>query len=397
LGIEAGQLFIPGKNVDVTDWMLEVLGGVAGFAMIRYLQRRLSAPTGKAAALGPRPPDLDTMDTMKGTNAVGAQMQGRQASAIIGIGIGILAVMAWFATRSDLVPYNVRELVDGKHPFLSVILLAGAVYWIMGFPVLIVQWLTRGELYLLSLPVLALIHGLVAWILLRFAVPIESIHDIVGSPVLDWPWEWEMFGRFLALFSLWTVGATAGGIIASWHIFPGNKSALLAWIVGALLLIPISYYVVVVAAATDNLVELMAGSGSLGAFLLIGLSITGVALGGMKGVLALIPGAVRRMPAVAWVLGAGILAYGALYYGTEQIIVKYNQVFSALQFLLSSSRTKLAGPGELLIRYATLYCFLIATITMVQYPLWRWIISAPGQRGRHMGIGKHIPSSIAKF
>jgi hypothetical protein len=238
---------------------------------------------------------------------------------------------------------------------------------------------------------------LIAWILLRFAVPIESIHDIVGSPVLDWPWEWEMFGRFLALFSLWTVGATAGGIIASWHIFPGNKSALLAWIVGALLLIPISYYVVVVAAATDNLVELMAGNGSLGAFLLIGLSITGVALGGMKGVLALIPGVARRMPAASWVLGAGILAYGALYYGTEQIIVKYNQVFSALQFLLSSNRTKLAGPGELLIRYAMLYCFLIATIIMVQYPVWRWIMSLSAQRGRHIEIGERIPSSIVKF
>lgn len=397
LGIEAGQLFIPGKNVDVTDWMLEVLGGVAGFAIIRYLHLRLSAPAGRAAALGQRPPELNTMDTIKGTNPAGAQMQPRQAGTIIAIGIGILTVMAWLATRSDMVPYNVRELVDEKHPFLSVLLLAGAIYWIIGFPVLIVQWLAQGELYLLSLPVLALIHGLIAWILLRFAVPIESIHDIVGYPVLDWPWEWEMFGRFLALFSLWTVGATAGGIIASWHIFPGNKSALLAWIVGAFLLIPISYYVVVVAAATDNLVELMAGNGSLGAFLLIGLSITGVALGGMKGVLALIPGAAGRMPAAAWVLSAGILTYGALYYGTEQIIVKYNQVFSALQFLLSSNRTKLAGQGELLVRYVALYCFLVAAIIMVQYPLWRWLTPGPRQGGTQRQIGGHMHSSITRF
>jgi hypothetical protein len=331
----------------------------------------------KAAALETRVSGLDTRRDM---DVTGAQMQGWRAGAIIATGIGILAVIAWLATHSDLVPYNVRELVDKSHPFLSAILLAGSVYWITGFPVLIVQGLTRGELFLLNLPFLALIHGLIAWILLRFAVPIESIHDIVGSPVLDWPWEWEMFGRFLALFSLWTVGATAGGIIASWHILPGNKSALLAWTVGALLLIPVSYYIVVVAAATDNLVELMASNGSLGAFLLIGLSIMGVALGGMKGALALIPGTRRRMQAAAWVLGASILTYGALYLGTEQIIVKYNQVFSALQFLLSSSRTELAGPGELLIRYATLYCFLIATIIMVQYPLWRWIMSAPGQR-----------------
>ena len=151
-------------------------------------------------------------------------------------------------------------------PFVRSILLAALLYWAAGFPVLIAQWLARGELYLLSFLPLVLLHGLIAWVLLWSAVPSESIHDIVGSPVLAWPWEWELLGRFLALFSLWSVAATAGGLIAAWRIFPDAKSALLGWTMGACLLIPFSYYVVVVAASTDNLVELIANNGGMAHF-----------------------------------------------------------------------------------------------------------------------------------
>lgn len=377
-GIEVGQLFIPGKNVDVTDWMLEVLGGIAGFAIIQYLNRMLfrAAPnTASLSAPMPAVGEIGMMGTMGTTGTMRAEMRGRRALAVTAIGIVIWVGIAWLIMRSSLTPYNVRELVDSRHPLLSLVLLAGWFYWITGFPVLIVQWLTRGEMYLLSLPHLALIHGLVAWILLRFAVPMESIHDIVGSPILNWPWEWEMLGRFLALFSFWTVSATAGGIIAVWHTLPGVKSALLGWAVGALLLIPISYYVVVVSAATDNLVELIARNGSAGAFLLLGVAITGILFGGTKVALALIPGAEWRARAAAWALGSCAISYLALYSGTEQIIVKYNQVFSALQFLLSSDRSHLAGPSELVVRYIAVWSFLVAAIAMVQYPIWRWVIS----------------------
>ena len=109
--------------------------------------------------------------------------------------------------------------------------------------------------------------------------------------------------------------------------------------------------------------------------LLIGLAITGIFFGGTKVALALIPGAARRTRAAAWTLGSCALAYLALYSGTEQILVKYDQVFSALQFLLSSDRSHLAGPSELVVRYIAVWSFLVAAIAMVQYPIWRWVIS----------------------
>jgi hypothetical protein len=73
-----------------------------------------------------------------------------------------------------------------------------------------------------------------------------------------------------------------------------------------------------------------------------------------------------------WVLVAGLLTYLALYLGLEQVIVKYGQVFSAMQFLLSSDRTQLVGPGELLFRYAAIYFGMVIAIAMVQNPIWQW-------------------------
>jgi VanZ family protein len=383
-GIELGQLFVPEKNVDVTDWALEVLGGVIGFAMIRYLNRRLQA-SGKMEVSHERPDEMDVVDVGGTMGSISPEIRGGRVLGLIAAGLVLWVMIAWLAMRSSLTPYNVRELMDDRYPLLSLVLLAGCFYWTTGFPVLIVQRMARGQLYLLSLPPLALAHGLIAWVLLRFAVPMESIYDIVGAPVLAWPWEWEIFGRFLALFSFWSVAASAAVIVAAWRFLPGVKSALLGWLVGACLFIPMSYYIVVPAAATDNLVELMADNGGVGAFLLIGLAMAWMAFGGMNGALALIPNATKWATAVAWMLGSGVLAYLALYFGTEQMIVKYDRVFSALQFLLSSNRSTLAEPGELMVRYAALYVFFIAAMIMVQYPLWRWIMTISPRSARTAG------------
>ena len=36
-GIEIGQVFLPGKIADTTDWFLETLGGVLGYVCLRML------------------------------------------------------------------------------------------------------------------------------------------------------------------------------------------------------------------------------------------------------------------------------------------------------------------------------------------------------------------------
>lgn len=376
--IELTQMGLLGRTADVTEPILLLLVG-----WVLSITQSFGTP-GKREVETPA-------SQLQPAVEIHPEMSGKHALGLIATGIAVCVAIGWLITQSPLTPYNIRELVYDGHPVRSLALLAALLYWVIGFPILMAQWLARGELYLLSFPPLVLLHGLIAWLLLWSSVPSESIHDIIGSPVLAWPWEWESLGRFLALFSFWSIAATAGGIIAGWHTLPGAKSALLGWLVGACLLIPISYYVVVVAAATDNLVELIAGNGSVVAFLLIGVAMTVMTFGGTKGALALVPGAAWRVRAAAWVLGSGVLAYLALYFGTEQVIVKYGQVFSALQFLLSSDRSHLAQPDELVVRYTALYGLFIAAMIMVQYPLWRRVMSASPQPGRH--VGKRLRSS----
>ncbi|MEO6561578.1 MAG: hypothetical protein ABIN99_00820, partial [Nitrosospira sp.] len=375
--IELVQMGLLGRTADVTEPILVLLVG-----WVLSATQSPGTPTRQEIRMPVPQPRL--------ISVIHTGMSGKRSLGLVATGIAICVAIGWLIMRSPLTPYNVRELVYEGHPFRSLLLLAALLYWSAGFPVLIAQWLARGEMYLLSFSPLVLLHGLIAWVLLWSSVPSEALHDIVGYPILAWPWEWEVLGRFLALFSLWSVAATAGALVAAWRILPDAKSALLGWAMGACLLIPFSYYIVVVLASTDNLVELIANNGSVGSFLLIGLAMVGISFGGTKAALALIPRVVRRTRAAAWVLGSGVLAYLAIYFGTEQVIVKFNQVFSALQFLLSSDRAHLAGPSELAVRYIALWGFLIAAIVLVQNPLWRLVISESPPLGTPASLG-HYP------
>jgi glycopeptide antibiotics resistance protein len=52
LGIELGQVLLPGKFPDTTDWFLESLGGILGYALFRMASGRLSA-AGRRRNTGP--------------------------------------------------------------------------------------------------------------------------------------------------------------------------------------------------------------------------------------------------------------------------------------------------------------------------------------------------------
>jgi glycopeptide antibiotics resistance protein len=52
LGIELGQVLLPGKIPDATDWFLESLGGILGYVVFRMVSGRLSA-AGRPRKTGP--------------------------------------------------------------------------------------------------------------------------------------------------------------------------------------------------------------------------------------------------------------------------------------------------------------------------------------------------------
>ena len=117
----------------------------------------------------------------------------------------VLAAIIWAVPHVPAIPYNIRELVAQQSPIVSAFFLAIAVAWVFGFPGWAAVHMICREQTPAFLPVYMLLHAIVAWVLLRWTVPLESIHDVVGAPVLGWPWEWELIGRFTGLFALWTV------------------------------------------------------------------------------------------------------------------------------------------------------------------------------------------------
>lgn len=349
--VELGQVMLPAKIADTTDWLLAWLGGLAGYAVARRVLRapRVAAPKRHAVAPAPE----------SGSPPAPARLP-RAAHVVLAVGLMTAAI--FIGTRLDFVPYNVRELLNPAHAALAAFLLALAVYWLAAFPV----WLARREMSgaarMALLPLGLLVYGGVAFLLLGGAVPDESLFDLAGSPILDWPGQWETGLRWMAL--LLVPGASIYLAVQSVRRWRGKPlGALHFW--AALPAFALAYWVVVVEAATDNLVELIA-TPSLPAWL---------ALCGWLYLLCLAAALLASplKPAErpwAWGVAGLSLPLGGLllYLGLAGDIDKYGQHFSALQFLLSRDRQHYASPMAVWLRYAGLHVLVIAALAFLQWP-----------------------------
>ncbi|MEQ1602884.1 MAG: VanZ family protein [Methylophilaceae bacterium] len=282
-----------------------------------------------------------------------------------------ITLLIFGATHISSVPYNVKELISQSSPIKSALLLALTFSWVLSFPAWATKYLARSEGKYVLMPAFIFIHGIITWIILHISVPPESIHDIVGSPILNWPWEWERIGRFMALFVLWSV-TLFGAVMITLRTWVPNYSRLLwMWIIISTLLFPVSYFVVIKQAATDNLYELLDGGGTPVACMWVVAGIFVLALAGTQ--LARAAGSrfqVGAIQGILWGIISFPLTYLALNAGFESYIIKYDQVFSAFQFLLSQDRAHYAEPTELLLRYAIVHGVLLLTIAVCQLPFF---------------------------
>ena len=142
-------------------------------------------------------------------------------------------------------------------------------------------------------------------------------------------------------------------------------------------LLPTAYIVVIQQAATDNITELVAGNGSPMASLWIATGIFMLSLAGAQ--LAVGLGSGTRAGIIRgaiWSIVSFPLTYLALNAGFEPYIMKYDQVFSALQFLLSQDRSHYATPMELLLRYGAAHAALLSVATASQAPFLRLAVRA---------------------
>ena len=229
------------------------------------------------------------------------------------------------------------------------------------------RWPVSGLARLVQLPLGLLGYGVVVFLLLDAAVPDESLFDLAGSPVLGWPWQWELGLRWVALTLI--PGALiylAAQTVRRWR---GRRlSALHFWAV--LPVLGLAYWGVVVQAATDNLVELMATPLSL-AFVALCAWLYIVFLA--SALLASPAAGPQRTLRLAGAFVSLPLAALFLYLGLAGTIDKYGEQFSAMQFLLSADRQHYAAMSVIWLRYGALHVLVIAVLAFIQWPHFRAI------------------------
>lgn len=347
--IELGQVMLPHKIADTTDWFLAWAGGLAGYALARRFVR---APRVVAA------PNVSPSESAR-PNAASQPVVWHFLLSTAG-----LALVLWILDQAAFVPYNVRELLRHDSPARSALLLAVVCYWIAVWPLWLARRRASGAARLLQLPFGLFVYGLVAFLLLRLAVPEESLHDLVGSPILGWG-IWETGARWIALAAV--PGAMLYLAAQSVRRWRGRTlGAIHFWV--ALPVLAVAYWAVVHRAATDNLVELIATPRPLAFAALCG------ALWLLFFAAALIASpqsaSMRFGRPVVAVLSLP-LAASLVHFGLVDQIDKYGQRFSALQFLLSVDRQNYAAPAYIWLRYAGVHVLVIAGLAFIQWPHFR--------------------------
>lgn len=356
--VEAGQVFLPGKFADTTDAGLGALGAWLGWRLAAWLH----APVTQTVEAEPRQPRMASA-AKAGQVEMASWLDWPTLNSFLAL-TGLLVVIAHLPS----VPYNVRELVaTGPGGVVSAAALAACGLLLARLP-LIVNRMPAWSVLLA--PFAAPMAGVLAYAGLRVAVPLESIHDVVGAPVWGWPWEWERLLRFSAL---WTAGSFAVGLAGLLVAAVLQPIRWVAWFNGALVVAVLAYplyWFIVVEAATDNLTELLADHAALASLVWVGAGFWGVALAGSALAAAVVhPRRWGRLLPV-WVTGLVLAPWGLLS-GLEPAVVKYGQVFSAVQFLLSARRDAYIEGAELWIRLAAALCGAMLILAVLQYPDWR--------------------------
>jgi VanZ family protein len=359
LALEIGQRNVPGRTGDVTTPLLVVVMWILAW---RHVGSAALVEPLRERATTAQPPGAPTVMPEVLRRVPHGPAVSQYLILMLALAIGI-----WSIGQLPGVPYNVRELLYAGHPFRSALLLAIALLLTLAIPVLLVTSSLNRRI--LPVVVLLALNALLTWLVVVNAVASESIHDIVGSPVLHWPGQTETCLRFVALHAAITLLVTGGAIVASVFLQSGRAGLLVRWAAAMAILGPLLHWVIVSRAATDNLTELMLDGGSPVASVLLALAML---LSFAAGSLLAASVASRRRRAIATGVAVvlSLAVYPLVVAGTNPSITKYGKVFSALQFLLSADRTRYATEGDLVVRYLVAYGLLIGTTALLQYRTW---------------------------
>ena len=358
--VELGQILLPVKSVDSADILVAIVGGLIGYFTYQFVTgghdttetspmastRRNNTGRGKSSEQRPSP-----VLTKAVRNQKTISQHKFLSSPWLLPAQWLMVVLAFYLIENiAAIPYNVRELVATSNLF-ELIIFCSALFCAI-WPLL---FSTRAHctkrLSGKQFSAILVIQPFILYGLLRLSVPLESIHDIVGYPVISTAFGLESMLRFVALYTLpsWTlISAT----IALLH--PSTSRLLTCFLLGVIILIA-WHWAVVRSAATDNLTELFRDGGTWQSTLWLAgwfICFTATLLTTLK----IVSGSSKHWIFALLAISASFpLSYWILSQALEIVIIKYDQVFSGLQFLLSPDRGHLVAEQDLMLRYFLAY------------------------------------------
>ncbi len=365
------QTLIASKVASISDTVLNFLGLFLGYMIYRYHKGKQVQPT------------EERKEEQKGA-------KGR-LSAYFTLVLPIFFVLYIFLIvlyKLPFTPYNVKELLELYSLPVSVFIIALFICFALFSPVIVMlqyrhKFSSWSHFVLLFGPLFTFLVSM--GMLLVF--PKEAIFDIVGSPV----WKhlpnfiellYRLVGLLLPICMLY-VAMLAHNLIQRNRIqkkmptktplqsqstrgeLPNAYRAAAFWVSFLFIVLPFSFFVVVVQAGTDNLTELFEMGGY--SFSMLGFVLFFIMLShlGLRIYAWLSSKNLKNtILGLIYLIVAGPLAYEFVQLGFVDYLLKYNRLFSPLQFLLSPDRDSLLAPETVKTVFIMLFYVLVASLSL---------------------------------
>ena len=269
-------------------------------------------------------------------------------------------------------PYHVRELFGPSPTIPQALLFALIVLFALGPPAMLgLQLIRLPARYAWLFPAGILVHAVIVFLGFRFATPIDSVRDLLGDPIWGIGDELERLIRFSGLFLAVSLPISGGTALLYGITRAYAPRRVLWWLLFQLLFLGVSYAIVIGNAATDNITVLLRSAA--GPLAWIGFAVWLLCLAFAASLLAerfahVFRGTMATVFAIVLFLP---LSYGVLFLALEQNVAGPKSGLSALDFLLSPTRTDYGfSDVGLFFRYTGVYLVTVLLLACAQYPAW---------------------------
>ncbi|EED33970.1 conserved hypothetical protein [gamma proteobacterium NOR5-3] len=352
--IQVLRVFLPDNGLDLSDVIIALVAGISGLLVGRIF---LSAPATPRERIKTRPDyeggyesplelssgESDVMLFQRTSSRRG--LTRTALSPFISTTLLLTLFLAGGLTilvSLPMTPYNIKELLSGGSLFLTLPLASLASILAMMFPrIIVAHFLINGHVKVRKVLVAVIGSIFIAWAVAYKIVPRESLYDVMGSPIWTGTPEffelgWRFFGFFLPVTFVAYWAATRFLLACEPSRVYGLNTRLT--VMYCCFVLPLSYFITVLQASTDNIVELLPNNGYSVRTLLWGcypvLLVFSAHFLASRNFRRLVDASMSVMVVIA----SAVVGYQIANYGFDFIVIKYGRAFTPLQFLLSPRR-----------------------------------------------------------